>query len=67
MYTRLGFEGYGVRRAGSFAGKALQQVTPELRVNMRFLQFSTRSHAIDARPRRFLRAGSRRFEVQGKP
>jgi hypothetical protein len=28
--TRLGFEGYGVRRAGSFAGKAVAAITAVL-------------------------------------
>ncbi len=56
--TRLGFEGYGVRRAGAFSGKTGPAL--ELSINPKWLR--------SALPRKFtVSAQLRNFSVQGKP
>lgn len=66
--TRLGLDGYGWRRVGSFLGKTLAQPELVLTVNPKWLRKSeARSFLVQTLARSFSRASSRIFDVQAKP
>lgn len=60
--TRFGLEGFGVRRAGSFAGKILRLI---LKVNPKWLRDSLlRSFAVEALYRPFAISTARDHDVE---